>query len=234
MLRSSENWESVPGNFDTLNVSELFPSSNKYGIPDMLPCEEIPEELVPYGTQVRRSYAQAKEKFIHFFLDDYQFESLWNKPNKTLQPIVNIGYAFSPDFSVFVGYPRALQIYNVYRNRWLGRFWQSHDVEVIPTISWGDRDTYDFCFLGVPKNSVVAISTVGINSREKKEVFKQGFEEMIRQLEPKLVLVYGETKPLEFEEYCNVKYYPSFWKVRRRQMKEKANENSGQEQIQEN
>lgn len=234
MLRSSENWESVPGNFDTLNVSELFSSSNKYGIPDMLPCEEIPEELVPYGTQVRRSYAQAKEKFIHFFLDDYQFESLWNKPNKTLQPIVNIGYAFSPDFSVFVGYPRALQIYNVYRNRWLGRFWQSHDVEVIPTISWGDRDTYDFCFLGVPKNSVVAISTVGINSREKKEVFKQGFEEMIRQLEPKLVLVYGETKPLEFEEYCNVKYYPSFWKVRRRQMKEKANENSGQEQIQEN
>lgn len=231
MLRSSENWESVPGNYDTLNVSEIFPSTNKYGIPDMLPCDEIPEELIPYGTQVRRSYAQAKGKCVHFFLDDYQFETLWKFPKKTLQPIVNIGYAFSPDFSVFVGYPRALQIYNVYRNRWLGRFWQSHDVEVIPTIAWGEPDTYDFCFLGVPKHSIVAISTVGINSKEKKEVFKHGFEEMIRQLEPKLVLVYGETKPVEFEEYCDVKYYPSFWRVRRRQMKEKENAGSEQEQI---
>ena len=117
MLRSSENWESVPGNFDALNVSEIFPSSNSYGIPDMLPCEEIPAELVPYGTQVRRSYAQTKGKCVHFFLDDYQFESIWNRPQKTLQPIVNVGTAFSPDFSLFIGYPRALQIYNVYRNR---------------------------------------------------------------------------------------------------------------------
>ena len=229
MLRSSENWESVPGNFDALNVSEIFPSSNSYGIPDMLPCEEIPAELVPYGTQVRRSYAQTKGKCVHFFLDDYQFESVWNRPQKTLQPIINVGTAFSPDFSLFIGYPRALQIYNVYRNRWLGRYWQSHDVEVIPTIAWGEPETYDFCFLGVPKNSIVAISTVGINSKEKKETFKHGFEEMIRQLEPKLVLVYGETKPVEFEKYCDVKYYPSFWQVRRRQMKAKENAGSTEE-----
>lgn len=226
MIRSTENWESIPGNYDSLNVSELFPSSNNYDIPDLLPCEVIPEELVPYGTQVRRGYSQAKDKFIHFFLDDYKFETVWKFPNKTLSPIAKIGYAFSPDFSLFVGYPRALQIYNVYRNRWLGRFWQSHDIEVIPTISWGEPETYDFCFLGVPKHSIVAISTVGINSKEKKEVFKHGFEEMIRQLEPKLVLVYGETKPVEFEKYCDVKYYPSFWKVRRRQMKEKENAGS--------
>ena len=231
MLRSSDNWSCTPGNFDALNVYQLFPSTNEYGIPDMLPCNDIPNELIPYGTQVRRSYAQTKGKCVHFFLDDYQFEPLWNKPNKTLQPIINIGYALSPDFSLFIGYPRTLQIYNVYRNRWLGRFWQYNGVEVIPTISWGEPETYEFCFLGVPKNSIVAISTVGINNKEKKAVFKHGFEEMIRQLEPKLVLVYGETKPVEFEEYCDVKYYPSFWKVRRRQMKEKENAGSEEEQI---
>lgn len=229
MLRSSENWEKVPGNYDSLNVSEIFSSSNKYGIPDLLPCLEIPEELIPYGTQVRRSYAQTKGKCVHFYLDDYQFESMWTRPYKTLQPMINIGTALSPDFSLFLGYPRALQIYNVYRNRWLGRFWQSHDVEVIPTISWGEPETYDFCFLGVPKHSIVSISTVGINNNEKREVFRNGFEEMIRQLEPKLVLVYGETKPVDFEKYCDVKYYPSYWKVRRRQMKEKENANSNEE-----
>ena len=91
MIRSTENWESIPGNYDSLNVSELFPSSNNYGIPDLLPCEVIPEELVPYGTQVRRGYSQAKDKFIHFFLDDYKFETVWKFPNKTLSPIAKIG-----------------------------------------------------------------------------------------------------------------------------------------------
>ena len=172
MLRSSQNWEKPPGNLDALNVEYQFPSSNSLGIVDMLPCHDVPTGLVPYGTQVRRGYAQVQDKCVHFFLDDYQFESLWSKPLKTLPPIQNIGFALSPDFSVFTDYPRIVQMWNVHRNRWLGRFWQSYGVEVIPTVAWGDEDTFDFCFLGVPKNNLVAVSTVGINSKVKKEFIK--------------------------------------------------------------
>ncbi len=227
MLRSSQNWEKPPGNLDALNVEYQFPSSNSLGIVDMLPCHDVPTGLVPYGTQVRRGYAQVQDKCVHFFLDDYQFESLWSKPLKTLPPIQNIGFALSPDFSVFTDYPRIVQMWNVHRNRWLGRFWQSYGVEVIPTVAWGDEDTFDFCFLGVPKNNLVAVSTVGINSKVKKEAFNKGFLKMVEVLEPCGVIVYGETEPLKFEDYVdNVYRFPSFWQERRRIMKEKQNETS--------
>ena len=193
----------------------------------MLTWHDVPTGLVPYGTQVRRGYAQVQDKCVHFFLDDYQFESLWSKPLKTLPPIQNIGFALSPDFSVFTDYPRIVQMWNVHRNRWLGRFWQSYGVEVIPTVAWGDEDTFDFCFLGVPKNNLVAVSTVGINSKVKKEAFNKGFLKMVEVLEPCGVIVYGETEPLKFEDYVdNVYRFPSFWQERRRIMKEKQNETS--------
>lgn len=219
MLRSSDNWNSTPGNFDALNTETIFESNNKYGIPEMLPCEIIPDSLVPYGTEVRRGYAQTKGKCVHFFLDDYKFESLWSKPIKTSAPIEKIGLALSPDFSMYTDYPRVMQIWNTYRNRWLGRYWQSQNVEVIPTIGWSDEESFDYCFLGIPKNSVVAIGTVGVNSKEKKELFKKGYERMLEQLEPLAVLVYGESEPVDFESYgVPVHKYPSYWKARRRQL----------------
>lgn len=222
MTRSISNWETVPGNIDSLNTSIIFPSSNLYDIPDILPEKTIPKDLIMYGTEVRRSYAQTKDKTVHFFLDDYKFEPLWNKPIKTLQPIINIGSALSPDFSLFNDYPITLQIYNTYRNRWLARYWQEYGVKVIPTVSWSDERSFDFCFCGIPKNNPVAIGTVGINNKEAKKTFKKGFEKMLEVLEPSDLIIYGETKPVDFKEYFSeehLHFYDSYWAKRRKQIR---------------
>lgn len=88
-----------------------------------------------------------------------------------------------------------MQIWNVYRNRLLGQFWQSEGLNVIPTISWSDESSFDFCFDGIAKNSVVAISTVGsFKNEESKKMFYNGFKEMVKRLEPNKILVYGENK----------------------------------------
>lgn len=217
--RSSKNWSSDTGNINAQNVNMIFESDNEYGIPVLFDDDFIPSALVPYGTEVRRSYKQAIDKTVHFFLDDYKFESMWNKPYLTSKPLLNVGRALTPDFSLYLDYPRAIQIFNVYRNRWLGRYWQEQGIEVIPTVAWGDPSTFDFCFCGIPRNSIVAIGTVGINSNEAKEAFKLGFEEMMKRIEPRKLLVYGETKPIQFEDYLSkddIHYYESFWKARRR------------------
>lgn len=220
MTRTLMNWEHAPGNIDSLNTMNLFESDNEFGIPNLLPNAEIPKDLIMYGTEVRRSYAQTRGKTVHFFLDDYKFEPMWNKPIKTLQPIINIGSALSPDFSIYTDYPKALQIFNVYRNRWLGRYWQSFDVKVTPTIAWGDKSTYDFCFMGVPKNNPVAIGTVGIRSNEAKRIFCEGFEKMCEVLEPSHLIVYGESEPLDFSKYVNnVSKFESYWAKRRQALK---------------
>jgi Domain of unknown function (DUF4417) len=191
--RSSKNWQSLPGNFDSLNTRDLFPSSNVFGIPDLAGCNFVPEGLVPYQTRERHEIA-LQGQAVHFFLDDYRFEAVWQRPTKTLSGFTNFGAVLTPDFSLYREYPIALQIWNVYRNRWCGAFWQSKGLTVIPTVSWSDEASYNFCFLGLPSNSVLAVSIVGIGkNKSAQKPFLEGLHEMLARLTPRTLLVYGET-----------------------------------------
>lgn len=70
--------------------------------------------------------------------------------------------------------------------------WQSLGIDVIPTIAWSDKDSYAWCFDGVPKNAVVAVSSVGTQAdKETKKLFLQGWEMMLKKLEPDKVIFYG-------------------------------------------
>ena len=212
MTKSAHNWTTLPGNFDKLNTFHLFETDNKMGIPTIKKEQFVPDWLVPYRQRIRSS-EDIGNGAIHTFLDDYRFEQLWHRPFDTFSAIEKIGAALSPDFSTYVDYPIAMQIWNIYRNRWVGAYWQKRGIKVIPTISWSDEQSFDFCFLGVEKGSYVAISTVGVGiKKETHEPFKAGFIEMLKQLEPELVLCYGESSPFKLEEYTNIKWYPSRWK----------------------
>ena len=65
------------------------------------------------------------EAICHFFLHDYQFERVWNQPKKYINKLLHYKAVLTPDFSLFTDYPVAVQIWNTYRNRWLGAYWQS-------------------------------------------------------------------------------------------------------------
>jgi hypothetical protein len=212
LTKTTHRWESLPGNFDKLNTFMLFASDNKYGIPTVKDDNFIPDWLVPYKTRIRTE-RDTSGGAIHTFLDDYRFEVLWHRPVDTLTAIQSVGASLTPDFSTYNSYPYAMQIWNVYRNRWLGAYWQAHGVKVIPTISWAQRESYEFCFCGVPKDSIVALSTVGIlREAYSKGLFMEGYKEMTKRIEPRMVICYGEDTDLKLDEYNIVKYYPSYWK----------------------
>ncbi len=65
--------------------------------------------------------------------------------------------------------PMPIKIYNTFRSRWCGAYLQSNGVKVIPTLAWGGPETFWFCFDGVEKKSVVAVSTLGV--RSEKDLF---------------------------------------------------------------
>lgn len=168
--------------------------------------EHIPKELIGFNyINTNKRY----EKCVHFYLDDYQFERTWNKPDFYTDKLLNFDSVFTPDFSLYLDMPMPLQIFNTYRNRLLGAYWQSRGLEVIPTLSWSDDKSYSFCFEGVESNGVVTVSTVGCGKNLKvKELFMAGLDEMIHRLEPKAVLVYGKdigitNKETEFIFYDN-------------------------------
>lgn len=172
---------------------QVFPATNALGIPDLQPFNgAAPDFFLPW-TQRVRSDAMLSRCARHFFLDDYRFESLWAAPNRYLCRVKACGYVLTPDFSLWLDQPMATQIWNTFRNRWMGALWQMHGAQVIPTVSWAGPESYSFCFLGLPQRSILAVSTVGcIRNAEARAFYIRGYTEMVRRLQPSLVLVYGK------------------------------------------
>jgi hypothetical protein len=133
------------------------------------------------------------QKIVHFFITDDKFESVYYYPEHCIEKISQYDYILTPDFSLYTDIPLSVQLFNTFRNRWCGAFWQELGLSVFPTISWGTKDTFDFCFQGVPQKTIVAISTLGC--KHNKDTFLLGYREMLRKLNPELVLCFDTPFP---------------------------------------
>lgn len=201
-------------NFENLEKMNI-PGVGIYDFPEIEP-ENGPInhlEWIPFNyakTEKNRS-----SKGVHFYLDDYQFQRVWNRPDSYVPMLKEFGAVLTPDFSQFTDMPVAMRIYNHYRKHWLGAYWQMQGVRVIPTICWSDTDSFDWCFDGEPTNGIISISSVGAqNSEEAKEKFETGCKEAIKRLNPKEILWYG--KCTEEFDWNVVRIEPHYEQIVRR------------------
>jgi len=61
-------------------------------------------------------------------LHDYQFERVWNYPDRYIDVLKKFAFVLSPQFSMYEDMPLVTKLYNLYRNRWCGRYWQENGV----------------------------------------------------------------------------------------------------------
>lgn len=133
-----------------------------------------------------------KEVGAHFFMEDYAFENTWRDPERYISMLAKFAYTLTPDFSCFLDMPEPMQRWNVYRSRALGFIWQNAGLCVVPTVTWGLENTYQFAFDGIPDDSTVCFSSVGLmRCTEGKEVFRNGAEAACEYLSPKKIICYG-------------------------------------------
>lgn len=174
-------------NLDLAHESEL--TDDFWQMPVIKATDHIPDDLIGFN------YAKTskdKSAGIHFYVDDYQFERIWNYPEKYTDILREYDCILTPDFSLYMDMPMPMKIWNVYRSRQIGAYYQSKGIMVIPTLSWAEPETFCFCFQGIEKGSVVSVSTVGVKELKKaQEIWKDGMDEAIRQIEPAAVLEYG-------------------------------------------
>lgn len=192
--------------FDTYKIDLFDPTrcEGKYQIPIIENDNYIPKRLIGFN------YAMSSKEHnvgLHFYLDDYQFERLWNSPDEYIDVLEQYECMLSPDFSLYTDMSFSNKIWNVYRSRLIGQYYQDCGIKVIPTISWAEKETFEFCFDGIPKGSVVSISTIGIKkSDEAFDIWKDGVDEMIKRIEPSAILVYGGKVDYDFKD-IKVIYY---------------------------
>lgn len=187
------------------NLDLIEELTNDFWQMPVIECDDfIPDDLIGFN------YAKSSENKkcgIHFYVDDYQFERIWNYPEKYIDVLEQYECILTPDFSLYLDMPMPMKIWNIYRSRLIGQYFQKRGIKVIPTISWAEEETFKFCFKGIPKGSIVSISTIGVKQdQDALNIWREGVDEMIKQIEPKAILVYGGKLDYDFKD-IQVYYY---------------------------
>ena len=177
------------------------------GMPRLRPVMARPDDVLGFNYAKTATPGQKAGRACHFFVDDYQFERVWSSPARYVECLRGFDCVLTPDFSLYMDMPDAMQAWNRYRSQALGLYWQRQGLRVVPTLSWAQPSSYAFCFAGVPRRATVAVSTVGVlRDEEALSVWRDGMAEAMRRLEPRRVLLYGGGIGFDFGDAEVVEY----------------------------
>ena len=170
----------------------------KYQMPMIPACsfDYLPEDSIDFEESFSRKIKKHRKMNVNFYIDDVKFNRLWNNPDKYLEHLKCFHSVTMPDFSISTGdrgMPFAMNIYNKYRNHALAWYLHMNDITVVPSVPIADKDSYDWCFDGLPKNSILSVCTNGrVRVKASRIEFCEGFKVMCDRLEPVHVIIVGK------------------------------------------
>lgn len=188
----------------------------KYQMPKIKDTPIQVQELIPFNF-CQSTGAKENLETVCFFITDSLFERVWNNPVRYINVLKKFNGVLTPDFSLYDNMPLSLQLYNCYRSKWCGAFWQHHGISVIPTATWlADERSFDFCFDGLEGCSQIAVSTMGcvkdLKNGKFNEGFERGFKKMTEVLKPKEVMWYGNIAEICYEWHNNIRVFEPFFR----------------------
>lgn len=198
-----------------LNLQKAnFKGVGEYDIPELEPIYEyeIGDIKEWIGFNYVLSDKEPEGKAVHFFIDDYQFNRIWNNPEKYIEKLRKYEAVLTPDFSPYADMPMATQIFNHYRKHWVGRYLQEYGVKIIPTIRASkDERSFKWYLDGEPKGGVVCISSMWTSKEDDREYFIKEYNQMYQKLKPSKIYIYGnKIDGLK----GNIEYIPTFTEKR--------------------
>ena len=200
-------------------LRDQFDTTGKYGIPIIpkpnLSTEDLKDLRFIGFDKITSDQGKHANRMVHFFLYDYKFGRAWDTPDSDIENLKKYRAVLTPDFSMYTEMPEAMLLYNVFRNRWCGAYFASQGMRVIPTVNFGLESSFNFCFEGIEKGSVVAVSTYMVQEKEgrepQKDFFMAGYNEMMRCIEPEAVICYHEPFPEMAGNIIYINYELSSW-----------------------
>ena len=110
----------------------VWPSDNDLGVPLLdikLQATAFDQPAALWGAAQSRR-ARMNGTWL-FYTEDYRYEALWADPSAVL----NSGAvaAVEPNFSAYSNMPPAVALWQIYRKRWIARWWQSYGLRI-----WAD------------------------------------------------------------------------------------------------
>lgn len=199
--------------YENLHLSKGMTFTNPNGFPQMKPFNgEIPpfSKIYPY---TMRASAEGVNCGLHFFVrDSYFANSLWNDLERKTVSLSRFDVLFTPDYSLFVNPPLPfVNKMSIYKKCFCGAFWQLCGLNVISTASYGDVNSFSYCYEGLPENGIIAIGNETVRMRDPASVvlWQMAVRELERQKHPTLIIIYG--KRIEVPGlHTPVAYFPGY------------------------
>lgn len=132
---------------------------------------------------------------IHGFGEDKTLDSYyWQRLEQTTNRIKDCQLLIAPDFSLFVDpWLDTFNRFQVFKSRVVCALWQACGLPVVPLVSWGNVDSFEYCLEGLPMNSVLALSATSCkHCRGAWNLWKYAVITVVNTLHPTRLIIYGD------------------------------------------
>lgn len=223
----TEASEEIKGGYSLKNEIELTPEDylGEWGIPRLrddrlMTFDEIPDNLQAWAGSATKEWPDPDQWWLYnwgidstsgmrdiskviisFYCWDDYFENWWHYPSRYAAKVLNskIKYVLTPNFSMWSDVSRSVNLWSLYRSRWIGRYLQEVGLTVCPDINWpmGDRSFLkDQVLATLPDNP--PLISMQVTTFSEEDIKKYGEKKQIEDvqtvfdtLSPDGLLLYG-------------------------------------------
>ena len=147
----------------------IYPSDNLFDIPVLDKNEQAGHLVLPLAPYGADSRLRKDIGTYHFYVEDYRFEAIWKDPVKVL--LSGCKAVVEPNLSLFDTTPIAYGLQQIYKKRWIARYFQECGIKVYADLNVSPK-FYDYNRMGIPQ---------GYNA-----FFTRGYTDRIAQLEEEI------------------------------------------------
>ncbi len=225
-------------NIYSFNDFVIFKTDSKYGIPEIR-ADRLSKEM-PSRCYVRRIDGDEAQKnsilfdrvdawpknaqdcILGYYTDDDRFEQVWTNSVKYLEKVKkhNIKNMITPNFSAFDDFPFAVKIWQLYRSRWVARYWQEAGINIIPDIWMTSlEEKQSIVYEGLPEKIPVAAVQIRTNTKSKDilKSYIQRLKTYLENVNVECLVIYTSNKNYDLIKNVvpkihkgNIKYVTSF------------------------
>lgn len=179
-----------------------LPDDARVGVWVYAPRIYATHHLVPYRRMTLEAIPTRKS-MVFFYHLDHKFETVWERTEHFAADLVDGEWmgVIPPNFSMWEGLPEAVYVWQMYRSRWIARYFQEAGLKIIPDIPFGcdpdaktiSVDDHELSLAGMPKHlSTISIQTQTADpKRASLKMQHKSLRVILRYLKPGTVLVYG-------------------------------------------
>ena len=180
-----------------------------YGFPKIKGTQSIPRNVISIS-EVSGYRKDRNCRWVDHYVDDEKFVYAWNNLDSRISLYKQFEGVIGFDHSLDCSFQLGQNIWNCTKNRNADYYLQQHGIDVIPSVSWCDKSSFEWCLYGLPKYSSLAVSSNGcLSNDDSLEMFLYGINVIQNRLEPSHLIVCGRAMD-ELSSYSNIYYYPCF------------------------